>query len=345
VLDSLDASDPEAVEHHRALARALVLDDHAELPKRALDSLASAPAHGLAARLRVLAALRIPLGPPLLEVLQSDQLALLRAAAALARVHVDPPALAALTPLADLDDLELRALVLDAALQQRVTGAWSALQHTAAHTPALRRWAFTRIAMLGDAAALRPLLAALDEPEARADALWALGVCGRTSAIEAALPLLADPELGPLAAELVWAIAGLPLDDDALWLPADADDDPERTLPPLADDDLDATLEPTPEAALPRPNPAAITAWWHARREQLEDGPRYLGGRLLDHAVMLAALREGPLRRRHLLALELELRSAGQAWVDTRAWCARQRARIDAAAGVPVDYQRALVVG
>jgi uncharacterized protein (TIGR02270 family) len=345
VLDSLDASDPEHVEHHRALTRALVLGDHAELPVLVLDGLASAPAHGLAARLHVLAALRIPLGRPLLDVLQTDQLALLRAAATLARVHVDPASLAALAALADHDDLELRALVLDAALQQRVSGAWSALQHTAAHTPALRRWAFTRIAMLGDAAAQRPLLAALDVPEARADALWALGYGGRTSAIEAALPLLADPELGPLAAELVWAIAGLPLDDDALWLPAsdDDDDEPERALPPLADDDLDATLEPAPEAALPRPNPAAITAWWHARREQFDEGPRYLGGRLLDHNAMLAALREGPLRRRPLLALELELRSAGLAWVDTRAWCAQQRARIDAAAGVSVDYQRALV--
>lgn len=345
VLDSLDASDPEAVEHHRALTHALVLDDHADLPALVLDGFASAPTHGLAARLHVLAALRIPLGRPLLDVLQTDQLALLRAAAALAHVHVDPPSIAALMALADLDDLELRALVLDAALQQRVGGAWAALQHTAAHTPALRRWAFTRIAMLGDAAAQRPLLAALEQPEARADALWALGFGGRTSAIEAALPLLADDDLGPLAAELVWAIAGLPLDDDALWLPAsdDDDDEPERALPALADDDLDATLEPAPEAALPRPNPAAITAWWHARREQFDDGPRYLGGRLLDHTVMLAALREGPLRRRPMLALELELRSAGLAWVDTRAWCAQQRARIDAAAGVSVDYQRALV--
>lgn len=343
LLAAIDASEPEQVEHHHALTRALALADHTELPALVLETLDAAPPHGRVARLELLARLRVSIGPKLAALLRVDDLATLRAAASLARVALDHATVAALAPRAQSEDPQLRALTLDAALLHGVPGAWPNVLHAAfiAPDPALRRWAFERIALLGDAAAHQRLLAALAEPAARADALWALGFCGRPAAVDAAIPWLADEALGPLAGEVVCAIAGLPREGDEWWQerPTPSDDD---ALPPLADDDLDAELEPPPEAGLPLPNPTTITAWWAEQNQQFDPAQRYLDGQPRSLAGLLAALREGPLRRRHVLALELSLRSGGRAHVDTHAWASVQRRQLEGVEGVVVDLRASL---
>jgi hypothetical protein len=94
-------------------------------------------------------------------------------------------------------------------------------------------------------------------------------------------------------------------------------------LMPL-DEDLRTELVDEPETRLPRPNPEAIAAWWATRRGRYVEVPRLIGGRPWSPDALIAALHTAPMRRRHLLALELQIRSGGALRVDTRSWTTLQ---------------------
>jgi uncharacterized protein (TIGR02270 family) len=340
VLD--DATEPEP---RAGVVRALELHASAELEARLVGSLAGAPVEGVAARLEVLAARRALVGDWLRGYLVDADPRIARAAARLARRCPDRQVLDALAPLAHAADPELRQATLETALCRGVAGAWESAIYWAfveGESP-FRRQALGWVALLGDARAHQRLLGLVDDAGRRADAIWALGFAGRVSAVDRCVELLADDEVGPLAGELIHAIAGLPLDEDRYWRQAPPQDD---GLPPLELDELDADLIPEAEASLPRPEPDAIAGWWQAQREHFDPSLRYLGGRPQNAEVMLDALRHGSARRRHLLALELAFRSNGAALINTRALSAVQRLELDALAQLEaVDFQRGLAPG
>lgn len=339
--------DAESATQRAALVLGLQRARRGGLEAALIESLPHASGPGIAARLEVLAARRARPGAWLREYLLADvdQVELARAAASLVRHGRSTELLAALVPLANAPDVELRRRTIETALSCGVPGAWELASHWAFCRDAspLRRDALTWVALLGSAAAHEQLLAQLDDPTRRAATLWALGFTGRVAAVDACMDLLADAELGPLAGEVVCAIAGLPRDDDRFWRAAPDDDDPDAALPPLEHDDLDADLVPSSDAMLPVPEPQPILAWWQARRVQLEPSRRYLDGQPLSHTTMLAALEHAPLRRRHALALALALRSGGALDLDTRALCPVQREQLAALAGLgAIDWQGGL---
>lgn len=213
----------------------------------------------------------------------------------------------------------VRVAALEAGLAVGLRLAWEVCQQEArAGNP----YAMVLLAVgggEGEVAALRELLSA---PRLRAHALWALGFTGRASAAEACLGSMEDKTLAPLAAESFCAITGLQL-EGAYALPR-----PElaQEPPPLEEDDLDADLTPRPEEALPLPEARVVAAWWQRERARFEQGRRYLRGRPYEPAVLLESLAGEPMRRRHVLASELLIRSRGTCLLPTRALTWRQRA-------------------
>lgn len=172
------------------------------------------------------------------------------------------------------------------------------------------------------------VLARIEHPEQRPHALWAAGFSGRVAAVDVAIAWLGDADVGPLAAEVVTAIAGLPTDDDTLWRDRPTDEDELAGLPELARDDLDANLVPDPETLLPVPEPTAVAAWWQRRRGALDPDRPLLAGQVLDHASLIHALIERPLRRRHALGLLAQYwsrtRPEGALRISTRDWAHAQ---------------------
>ncbi len=319
------------------IARALQLIHNPRLQRRLLEDVASLGGlidpRGLAARLDALAAHGVRPGPWLRRFLLSSDPSLARAAANLARFSRDPATLDSLGPLALAADPALRRTTIETALLHSLPGAWESAVYWAfcpGDSP-FRRAALVWVACLGDADAHARLLALVDDPQRRADALWAAGFCGRVAAVERCIPLLADKDIGPLAGEVVAAIAGLSCTDDSFWRARVESDDPEDTLPPLELDRLDADLVPDGEASLPLPEPEAIADWWRARRGTFDPSLRYLGGRPLDCDVLVSGLWHAPMRRRHALGFELGVRTG--TFVDTRAMCATQKRQLEASCG------------
>jgi len=223
--------------------------------------------------------------------------------------------------------------VLHAAISAGLIGnaraAWSACRKVAErHAPGYRE-ALVLLALGGGERELGLLLELLRIPSLVVDVLWALGFCGRASAAEACLPLMAeDRTVAALAGEAFSAITGLRFEGKYLAAP----ETPRAEEPiPLEQEALDADLVPRPEDALQVPNPEPVAAWWQAHRTRFEQGARYLRGTPFEGSSLLAALRHEPMRRRGVLALELAIRSRGRHFVQTRAFTHRQSAEMDEA--------------
>jgi uncharacterized protein (TIGR02270 family) len=332
---------------HAGITRALQLIHNPWLERRLVEDVSSfgdlTDPRGLTARLDALAALGVSPGPWLHRFLVSSDPWLARAAANLARFSWDRATIDLLGPLAHTDDADLRRTTIETALHHSVPGAWESAIYWAfcLEDSPFRRDALVWVACLGDAAAHSRVVALVDDPNHRADALWAAGFCGRIAAVNRCIPLLVDEDVGSLAAEVVSAITGLSCTDDSFWRTPVKHDDPEDALPPLELDHLDADLVPESEASLPLPEPEAIAHWWQARRETFDPSLRYLGGRPLDRDELVTSLWHASMRRRHALGFELGVRSG--AFVNTRAMCATQKLQLDALAMVgPLDCQRGL---
>ncbi|RKG99958.1 TIGR02270 family protein [Corallococcus sp. CA053C] len=182
-------------------------------------------------------------------------------------------------------------------------------------------------------AELGRLIAMLRRPERRTQALWALGFSGRAAAAEACLEWMGDEDrdVARLAGEAFSAISGLRL-EGVYALPPE--EPPEEPLP-LEQEDLDADLVHRPEDDLPWPAAEPVARWWHEAKGNFAPGTRYLMGHPFQAEALIAALEQGPMRRRHVLARELALRSRRTLFVPTRALTGRQRvalARVKAAA-------------
>jgi uncharacterized protein (TIGR02270 family) len=182
------------------------------------------------------------------------------------------------------------------------------------------------LGLSGDETSVAALLPALRDPDRARAAAFALGLSGRVSAADALLAAMADDDLAPVAAEGFAAIAGLGVEKQFAAPPGRWN--PEE---PEAEEE-----EYGPEADVPRPEPAAVAAWWKEARPRLDPGQRWLRGQPWSGEALLRELEQGPARRREALALDLAIRTRGQVQLAWDALSARQRrelAEARAAAG------------
>jgi len=274
---------------------------------------------------------RTQLGAGLDPFLGSEDPAVLRAAATLAR-YGSAAQLEHAAGLGRHDSPEVVAAALESAVVRGLQGAWEVVRYWAFEAPecGFRARALTWLALgdeHGDHTRLGGLLA---DPQTRADGLWALGFCGWATAVDAVLPHLDDPEQGQLAGEVMTAIAGMPTDEDPLWRDPVVDEaaQEEEGLPEFEADTLDEDLREDPREALLHPEPEAAAAWWAQRRSTLDVGARMIAGQAWTEDSLERAMREQPLRRRHTLAVLLAMRSGGARWPSTRGWAAQQLAAL-----------------
>lgn len=225
----------------------------------------------------------------------------------------------------------IRAAAMEAGLASGVRLAWEAC-HTAVRSPgAHARESMVLLALGGDEAEASLLVDWLESAELRADALWALGFSGRVAALEACVKYLEVPEVAQLAGEALSAMTGLRLEGAYALHPGER---PEGApVPPEEQESLDADLELRPEDDLPWPHVAAVRDWWTQARTRFVKGTRYLLGQPFSGPVLLEALESSPMRRRHVLARELAIRTRGQHVIPTHAFTRRQREAVARARG------------
>ncbi len=245
--------------------------------------------------------------PQLLERLSPQSPSPVRAASLRAALlHPTPSCLPLIADALTAPDAEVRDAAIIAGLKLRHPPAWETCLREATNPQPGGDLARLLVAIGGaDAEQVRLLdmLTAPTPPALRQQALWALGFSGRAGVVEVCLPLLSshEPYVARMAAETLSAITGLRMDGTTVRLDVSASAEEEQAL--------EAALVPAPEAWLPLPHAETIRAWWETHRQQFAKDERYLNGHPRTPDALLNALREGTMRRRAPLALELMLRS------------------------------------
>jgi len=330
VLEALPAAEPPAL---AALRRAFELTSSAGIPAvlpsllkkedavpelvaLVLDTLG---AHGLATAQRC---------APFLTHPEPRVVAAALRAASRARLPLEP---ALLQRALDSSAPELRDAAILAGLMGGHRGAWAACQAVAESRTPGGRLPLLLLGMNGDERDVKRLLERLSDEKLRPDVLWALGFSGRMAAADACVELLRHKPVAALAGEAFSAITGLRIAEQY----AVAREEEDEALPSLEEEDLDADLTPKPEDALPLPQPDAVATWWKEARPRLDVKQRYLAGQPFTPQVLLDALVNAPMRRRHALALELALRSRNATHVPTRAFVTHQLAALKMARAAP----------
>ncbi|WP_434349032.1 TIGR02270 family protein [Myxococcus virescens] len=219
---------------------------------------------------------------------------------------------------------QVRLAAIETGLLSGIRAAWDACRQEAQGCGEGASPARVLQAICGDDEDVERLVALMVNDVVRADIVWALGFTGRVAAVEACLELMGHvPSVARLAGEAFSAITGLVLKDTYAVELEEGD-----SLPPLEEDDLDADLSSKEEDNLPVPARAAVADWWQRARQDYSRSGRYLGGKPFSGAALLDALARGPMRRRHVHARELALRTQGMHDVQTRAFTARQSAEL-----------------
>lgn len=217
--------------------------------------------------------------------------------------------------------LEVRDAAIEAGVLKGHRSAWAACRSAVQSRSLVSPLPLLVLVMSGDDRDLKLIQGLLSDRELLPDVLWALGFSGRTACADICLELMRQEPVAALAGEAFSAITGLRIEGPY----AAGREEPEVQEPvPLAQDDLDADLVPKPTDALALPRADAISRWWREMRPTLGPQGRYLGGRLFEPQVLMDALESSSMRRRHVLALELALRSRGAHQVPTRAFVRRQ---------------------
>ena len=171
------------------------------------------------------------------------------------------------------------------------------------------------LALSEDPADRRQLLYAAAASKHQPEVVFALGFSGDAESAAACVELARNPTLTSLAGEAVVGITGVDLEQERLigMVPPSEN---EIELPPLERECMNTELSVTSEDELPVPDPSALAAWWQ-QRGALRPGTRYLYGRPISNESLLDALAAAPMRRRHVLALDLAIRTGGEAHLET----------------------------
>ncbi|WP_158623809.1 TIGR02270 family protein [Corallococcus llansteffanensis] len=219
----------------------------------------------------------------------------------------------------------IRMAAIEVALTAGLREAWDACRQALKTQGPEGRQALVLWALGSDEEESGLLVEGLKHPARRADALWALGFSGRLAAAEACLEWLGDKTVGRLAAESFSGITGLRVEGSYVIPPEQLQEEPI----PLHEEDLDADLSSRPEDDLPVPDAAATASWWRGAQGNFAQGTRYLMGYPYQGGALLTALMHGPMRRRHVWAWELTVRSRGACRVPTHAFSRRQHAALE----------------
>jgi len=269
-----------------------------------------------------------PLGPALAQLLASDDPAA-RALALRAAPDEPDPTIHIPTLISCLAEPAPEPELLDAAITAGVrlglAPAWARAQGRAQerHGGA----ALLLLALRGATADHAILLAAAARPKRRAAALWALGFLGLPEVVDTCIEFLDDPKVGHLAGEVFTAVTGVDLLAAGLAAPR-----------------MDrVALVYTAEDELPRADPVAVLQWWIRHRGRFRDGQRYLAGAPYSRTAVRDALERGPMRRRPVHLLDLQLHAPAQPHAQPhrvrlapRARTSRQRAQLAVLRGLPL---------
>ncbi|RKH20224.1 TIGR02270 family protein [Corallococcus sp. CA047B] len=321
VRTALEATSSEVLP---ALYRALELRGSEALPSWLPTLLKQEDPTRLALSLELHATHGVDPGPTLPELLRHKEPRV--AAAALrvaARIH-HPLDRHLFQSYLNSTEPKLRDAAIEAGLLGGHRSAWAACQSAVESRAPDLRFPALLLALGGEARDEEQLRQLLHEPRHRPDTLWALGFSGRRSAAEACLEWMEDPTVSHLALEAFCAITGLPLEERFVVQPSEED-----SLPPLEEDDLTADLTHKPEDDLPRPATTAVLAWWKDEQPRFEMERRYLYGKPFGLESLYESLLTAPMRRRHVPALDLALRSRGELTVPTRALTSHQRQALE----------------
>ncbi len=211
-----------------------------------------------------------------------------------------------------------------------------ALEVAAARRPAdvdTVRACMTAVALGGEVTTVELLAARLVDAATRPSAIWALGFTGRLDAVPHLLPLLGDETLAGLAAEAIVGITGVRRDDTRYWVPTEAQ-------PPVTDEDITGPVPADPDGAVLMPAedlalPLPVAAWfeyaWAEAKPHVDARVRYGEGLALVSTGSYAEVLESTtMRRRHVVALELAVRTRGEFRIPTRGLSGQQRGHLAA---------------
>ncbi|HYO54547.1 TIGR02270 family protein [Archangium sp.] len=303
--------------------RALEFCEREGLPAQMLALLSRSAPPARVCILGALGARGVEAGPELERLLSSDEPVLVSNALKVVRNSASSPIREQVRRLLGSPLPDIRAAALETGVALGLRGAWLACQQFASEDDAAGQRARLLMAMGGETPDIRALLALLGVPELRQDVLWVLGFSGRVAAADACVELLGEPDsrVARLAAESFCAITGLVLEGRYVrHEPRDAADE----LVPLEEEDLDEPLVLRSEDELLLAEPNAVRTWWREARHGFEPEGRYLHGKPARLDQFLEVLRGGPMRRHHVLALELAIRSQGRLFLQTSGGWRRQ---------------------
>jgi uncharacterized protein (TIGR02270 family) len=212
-------------------------------------------------------------------------------------------------------DEQVRQAAWEAALWLSPATALPEIRQAFDHLRGSLDFAMVVLAVSGNPADLNRLEQTLADPSLRRQALWALGLSGWPHAAELCLRYLRDDTVADIAAEGFEAISGIRVGRTPVPLPEESEIPEEAEVPQRT-----RWSVPAMAGRAVFDERAAISAWESQKRKG-EAGPgRILRGSPLTAESLGEALQREPLRRRHVRALELGLRSAGEARFETLTW-------------------------
>jgi uncharacterized protein (TIGR02270 family) len=169
------------------------------------------------------------------------------------------------------------------------------------------------------------LESALGQPALARAAVLALGLLGDPAAVEPLIRCAAETDLARLAGEALSRITGVHLSEAGLEAEAA---EAETVVPPDDTGDEEEYVE-DPDEGLPRPDPQKLEAWWGENGSRFDEKVRWRLGRPHDAELLIEILRQGSMADRRFAAFELALADASGSYPECSAFCARQHRELE----------------
>jgi uncharacterized protein (TIGR02270 family) len=319
-----------------ALRRGVELVDDASLVPRLRAALADAPPAATAALLDAGCFRGLDPGPEVIGWLSHESTDVQRAAAAASRHAPSTVARDCVERGLRAADPSVRAAAIETGVVLGLRAAWNECRTAVATQADGCGPLLMLVALVGAPKDHAALVAAAANPALRRDAVWALGFAGRRDGADLCVDLCRQDLFPALAVEALCAMGGLDLEVEGLLA---GEEEPDADAEGAGDGDV---VLPGPDDLLPRPDAAGVVRWWARAQGRFNAEDRYLNGQPMNPGALQAVLESGPLRRRHQVARELAIRSAGHYQVATAAFSPEQRRQLSAFASLPNDVRRRL---